>query len=180
MVARCSSCERGAGSARRVLRPSDRPGEVMCSTIIRRAAPHPGSSAAPQWAAPARWTASSTSLETRNWAGLVQVASLIVRDPTYGPNSVAFSPDSSMLVVGTGVSNGGVSAGAGQAVLRSPPAAMTRRHACGTPPQAHCKWNSPARTPPSILWHIGRNGSSASPGHGAMPCRLHDCLICAN
>jgi len=52
------------------------------------------------------------------WADLTQVASLVVKDVTFGVNSVSFSPDSSKLVVGTGVSNGsGSNHGAGQGVL---------------------------------------------------------------
>jgi len=43
---------------------------------------------------------------------------LVVKDVTFGVNSVSFSPDSSKLVVGTGVSNGsGSNHGAGQGVL---------------------------------------------------------------
>jgi WD40 repeat protein len=51
-----------------------------------------------------------------DWGDLTHTSSLLVSGVTFGVNSLAFSPDSSMLIVGTGVTTGSGN-GAGQGVL---------------------------------------------------------------
>jgi|GEM_PF-4165459 uncharacterized protein with WD repeat len=74
---------------------------------LMSATPHDGSGSSP-----------SNGTFIWNWSDLSQIASLLISGVSFGVNSVAFSPDSSLLVVGTGTATGsGPGNGAGQAVL---------------------------------------------------------------